>query len=91
MARLLCVVEATFLIEGRGLVLCPGIIPDGDERFHVGSLISLRCPDGSSFELPIRGLGLFSPPQPGSPLGVLLSNLSMDDVPVGTECWSVDE
>ncbi len=91
MGRLLFVIEATFLIEGRSLVLCPGIIPEGDERFSVGDLVQLRRPDGTSLNRPIRGLEFFSPPRPGSPLGVLIHDLSKMDVPDGTECWSVSE
>ncbi len=90
MARLLFVVEATFLIEGRGLVLCPGIIPEGDERFSAGDFVQLRRPDGTSLSYPICGLEFFSPPRAGSPFGVLLNDLSKNEVPIGIECWSVD-
>jgi hypothetical protein len=47
MARRLFVVEDTFLIQGRGLVPVPGIIPQGEERFTVGDSILLLRPDGS--------------------------------------------
>lgn len=42
MARLLFTVEDTFMIEGRGLVPVPGIIPEGNEKFMVGHSILLK-------------------------------------------------
>jgi hypothetical protein len=41
-ARCLFVVSDTFAIKGRGLVLIPGIKPEGDERFRVGDIVELR-------------------------------------------------
>jgi hypothetical protein len=46
MARRLFVVEDAFAIKDRGLVLVPGILPSGDERFRPGDRIRLRKPDG---------------------------------------------
>jgi translation elongation factor EF-Tu-like GTPase len=90
MARLLFTVEDTFMIEGRGLVPLPGIVPQGDEQFRVGDPISLKRPDGSEIEWTIGGLELLSPPPPQHYVVVLLKGLSKDDVPIGTEIWSVD-
>ena len=61
MARRLFTVEDTFSIRGRGLVLVPGIVPEGDERFRVGDRITLRRPDGSSIDTQIGGLELLDP------------------------------
>ena len=36
MGRRLFVVEDTFTIKGRGQVLVPGILPEGDECFRAG-------------------------------------------------------
>ena len=55
MARRLLVVEDSFFIKGRGLVLVPGIIPDGKERFGVGDSLSVKRPDGSCLEWKIGG------------------------------------
>lgn len=61
MARLLFTVEDTFVIRGRGLVMAPGIVPEGEGRFHVGDRITLRRPDGSYFDTQIGGLELLDP------------------------------
>jgi hypothetical protein len=55
------VVEDTFTIKGRGLVLVPGILPEGDERFRAGDPILLRKPDGSAIATTIGGLELLCP------------------------------
>jgi len=89
MARCLFAVEDTFTIRGRGLVLVPGIIPDGDERFRVGDRIVLRKPDNSSIDAQIGGLEMLSP-NPRHEVVILLKTLTKEDVPVGTEVWSSD-
>ncbi len=90
MARCLFTVEYTFLIEGRGLVPFPGIVPQGDEKFRVGDPIRLKRPDGSEIEWKIGGLELSSPLPPNKDVCVLLNGLGKGDVPIGTEVWSVD-
>jgi hypothetical protein len=90
MARLLFAVEDTFLIEGRGLVPVPGIVPQGDERFRVGDPIRLKRPDGSEIEWKIAGLEMLYPRPPQNDVAILLNGLGKDDVPIGTEIWSMD-
>jgi len=90
MARLLFTVEDTFLIEGRGLVPVPGIVPQGDEVFHVGDPIRLKRPDGSEIEWQIGGLEMLYPRPPQNDVCILLKGLNKDDVPIDTEVWSVD-
>jgi hypothetical protein len=90
MARRLFIVEDTFVIKGRGLVPVPGIVPQGEERFRVGDAILLMRPDGSSFAWQIGGLELISGGPPRDDVVVLLKGLGTEDVPVGTEVWSVD-
>lgn len=89
MARRLFTVEDTFEIRGRGLILVPGIIPEGDERFRVGDRITLRKSDGSSIESQIGGLELLHP-NPRHDVVIMLKGMVKADVPVGTEVWSVD-
>jgi hypothetical protein len=89
MARRLLTVEDTFAIRGRGLVLVPGIIPEGDERFRVGDRITLRRPGGSSVDTQIGGLELLDP-NPRRDVVIMLKGLAKGDVPVGTEVWSSD-
>ncbi len=89
MARRLFVVEDTFAIRTRGLVLVPGLVPVGAERFRSGDPIELRRPDGSALAATIGGLEMLSP-DPSRGLTLLISGMAKDDVPIGTEVWSVD-
>src|SRR5438105_385660 len=89
MARRLFVVEDTFAIKGRGLVLIPGILPEGEERFRTGDYIRLRKPDGSSTVTRIGGLELLCP-NPRRDVVIMLKDAATADVPIGTEVWSVD-
>jgi translation elongation factor EF-Tu-like GTPase len=89
MARLLFKVEDTFVIRGRGLVVVPGIVPGRDERFRIGDALQLKRPDGSESETTIGGLEMFTESmKPDIP--VLLKGLGKEDVPIGTEVWSID-
>jgi hypothetical protein len=90
MSRRLFVVEDRFEIRGRGLVLVPGINPEGDERFRVGERIALRKPDGTSVEAPIGGLEIPMSDNPSQGVLILLKTLTKEDVPAGTEVWSCD-
>ncbi len=90
MARLLFTVEDSFLIQGRGLVPVPGITPVGNERFYIGDGILLRRPDGTELNWQIGGIEMFNPPSKTFDVVILLKDLTKDDVPIGTEVWSVD-
>jgi hypothetical protein len=88
MPRLLFKVEDTFLIRARGVVLVPGIVPVGDEGFRIGDGLRLKRPDGTEVETTIDGLEMFTcTTKPDFP--VLLKGFGREDVPVGTEVWSV--
>jgi hypothetical protein len=90
MARRLFTVADTFVIRGRGLVPVPGIVPVDDERFRVGDPIQLRRPDGLVVHTRIGGLEMLDP-NPSNEVVILLKDLTKQDVPVGTEIWSVGE
>lgn len=90
MARRLFTIEDTFLIKGRGLVPVPGIVPQGEEVFRVGDPIRLKRPDDSTFDWQIGGLELLQGGPPRDDVIVLLKGLSKEEVPVGTEVWSID-
>jgi len=87
MARTLFTVEDAFTIRGRGTILVPGLIPQGDERFRVGDLVRLLRPDGSEVEKPIGGIDMFNVPAHGG--YAIVVALPKQEVPIGTEVWSV--
>jgi hypothetical protein len=89
-ARLLFVVQDTFTIKEQGLILHPGLIPEREEHFRIGDPILLRRPDGTALKWQIDGLGLIHTPKPCNEVPVFLKGLSKDDVPAGTECWTID-
>jgi hypothetical protein len=90
MARKLFIVEAVFAIEGRGVILAPGIVPEGSEKFRAGDAIELRLPDGTRNRTRIAGLDLPTP-NPRLVVAVLLpEEFGKDEVPIGTEVWSAD-
>ncbi len=86
MARRLFIVEDVFTIHRRGIVLVPGIVPQGDERFCIGDALRLRHPDGSELPATIDGIDLFNLDAHGGFAIVLV--LPKSEVPIGTEVWS---
>jgi hypothetical protein len=92
MARRLFIVEDAFSIKGRGLLPVPGIVPQGEERFRIGDPIVIKRPDGSRLEWTIGGIEMIlcTPPRPKTDVVILLKGLNKEDVPVGSEVWSVD-
>jgi hypothetical protein len=90
MARLLFTVTDRFYLPGRGVIPFPGFLPDKNERFRCGDPLVLKRPDGSEIQTRI---GSFEMPNPTPSPPVLLVNLlelNKDDVPIGTQVWSVD-
>lgn len=85
---LLSVVEDLFQIEGRGLIVVPGL-PDPSSTVPVlrrGSAVTLRRPDGSRIETFIRELEMINrrPPVPFTAF-LLPEGLTKSDIPIGTE------
>jgi hypothetical protein len=76
------------MIRGRGLVPVPGIVPVGEERFRAGDPLLLKRPDGTELRTTITSLEIMNP-NPRHEVVVLLKELTKEDVPVGTEVWSV--
>ena len=89
MARHLFTVSYSLAIRNRGVVILPGIIPVGDERFRVGDPLLLKRPDGSEIKTTISGLELFTCVT-NRDIPVLLNGIGKEEVPIGTEVWSVD-
>jgi hypothetical protein len=92
MPRCLYTVEASFFIKGRGLVLVPKIVPQEEKRLRVGDRVEIRRPDGSRLESCIGGIEIAhsSPPRPTCEAWILLRELTKEDVPIGSEIWSID-
>jgi hypothetical protein len=89
-ARLLFTVTDTFSIPGRGIVLIPELKPVGQERFKVGELLLLKRPDSAHDRVHIGGFEFAKKLGGKCELLVMLSGKMKEDVPVGTEVWSVD-
>jgi hypothetical protein len=91
--RLLFTVTDTFSIPGRGVVLLPELTPVGEERFRVGDPLKLRRPDGAEASVCIGGLEFLKSVKPKSKceLVIMLSGTRKEDIPIGTEVWSVDK
>jgi hypothetical protein len=88
---LLFTVTETFLIPGRGVVLLPELRPVGEEKFKIGDPLRLRRPNGAEDSVRIGGLEFLKPLEGNCQLVVMLLGVTQQDVPVGTEVWSVEE
>jgi hypothetical protein len=89
MKRLLLTVERTVLIPNRGLALMPGIVFQPDEEFCAGDPIVLLRPDGSAVIWRIGSLTVRTPSPWHNDVCIVLKHMTKEDVPVGTEVWSV--
>lgn len=84
--RRLMVVEDTFAIAGRGLVLAPGV-PLAEARSGPIS-VELERPDGTTARARARVEITFSSPPPKHHVAtVRLEGATKADVPIGTELW----
>ena len=89
MARLLFIVEDTFAIRGRGVVLVPGLASRDVDLIPIGSSLRLVPPDGSALAATLRGVERF----PSHSIGawpILVAGVEKADVPIGSEVWSAD-
>lgn len=92
-SRLLLVVEETFAITGRGLIVAPDVDlgAEGQRRITV----ELRRPDGTVVRAEaLAQVPMVSPLQPaGRRLRHMLrfAGLTKSDVPIGTEVWTTIE
>jgi hypothetical protein len=89
--RLLFTVTDVLSIPGRGVVLLPELTLVAEERLGVGTPLRLRGPDGIESIVPIGGLEfLKSPKRKKCELVIMLRDKKKEDIPIGTEVWSVD-
>jgi len=86
-------IEDLFQVTGRGLIVVPG--PLRSEVAGGADIpVELRRPDGSVLHARISLQHFFSSPPPpphiAAQWGCVLSGVTKDEVPVGTEVWSRD-
>jgi hypothetical protein len=89
MKRLLLTVTRTEVIRNRGLALMPGIVFQPDEEFCAGDPVVLLRPDGSAVIWRIGSLTVRTPSPWHNDVCIVLKHMTKEDVPVGTEVWSV--
>jgi hypothetical protein len=92
MARHLLTVEDVFTIKQRGLLIA-GFAVDELMRFpNVGQAVVLHRPDGSKIRATFTGIHFHLPKDDQHKLipDILVSGVTKEDVPCGTEVWTSD-
>ena len=86
--KLLCKVEDTFYISGRGCVIVPAI-PEGlDFRIRAKDQIELRTPEGRVLQTHIASVELAKRQNAPCRMAIMLAaDIAKQDVPTGTEVW----
>ena len=88
-ARLLLVVEDTFEIRDRGLIVAPDV--DLGPVVSHDVVVELRLPDGSSSRVDARAeVPMFNPPRATRHV-LRFPRLTKEAVPKGTEVWTSDD
>jgi hypothetical protein len=78
------IVVIAFEIEGRGCVICPGLLYVDNPAVRVGDHVDLLRPDGSEIRTSIRGIEMIrTTERKGLPL-LLPRDIHKNDVPPGT-------
>ena len=92
---LLFTISDSFMIEGRGCVLVPGLSTEaGSPNVKPGARIRLRTPTGKVINTCIRAIEFISYRQQPEIicLPILLPDgISKDDVPIGTEVILIED
>jgi hypothetical protein len=89
MSRRLIIVRRRLWVRDKGLSLEPGFAPIAGERILAGDRVVVRRPDGSTLETMIRGTSIDSS---GNAVGLLhlwLDLTNKNEVPIGSEIWSI--
>lgn len=86
-------VDATFWIEGRGLVLAALWVPDCEQTIRNGDRAELRAESGVSFRTAIKAIEMIRA-EPRSDGRKLLGLMMADELPAeiamkGTENWRI--
>lgn len=92
--RCLILVEDTFQVTGRGLVIVPG--PLREEVTGIGSLpVELRKPSGERVQARLTLTHTHqsppAPPELAKRWTSILRGVGKEDVPIGTEVWELEE
>jgi hypothetical protein len=88
MTKRLLVVEDAFLAGGRGVMVTPKITVDGDAAAPIA--VNLRRPDGTE-RAATAALQVAHIRGPLAPFAMVrLVDAGLEDVPVGTEIWTVE-
>lgn len=86
--RRLLVVEETFEIRGRGVIVAPFL--DASEAKRERFQVELRKPDGQIAHVSaFVQIPFFSPPSRVPRAQLMLFGVTKPDVPVGTEVWAI--
>jgi translation elongation factor EF-Tu-like GTPase len=90
--KLLCKVEDTFYISGRGCVIVPAI-PEGlDFRIRAKDQIELRTPEGRVLQTHIASVEFAKRQNAPCRMAIMLPvDIAKQDVPTGTEVWLLHE
>lgn len=89
--RCLFKVSDAIEIRGHGIALFPGIIAIDDEKYRIGTVVELHRPNGSVVQTKIAGIELGTPiPKDHSFIIILKEPSCKEDIPIGTEVWSVE-
>jgi hypothetical protein len=92
--RRLIIVTDIIKITGRGICPWP-VVPrelicsDSGERLKVGDPLELRRPDGSASRVKLCALEWPSPDR-GGPMLRFEASVAADEIPLGTEIWTVN-
>ena len=78
------VVEIAFEIEGRGCVVCPGLLYADNPAVRIGDQIDLLRPDGSEIRTSIRGIEMIRTTERKSLPLLLPSDIHKNEIPPGT-------
>jgi hypothetical protein len=90
MSRRLLVVRRRLWVRDKGLSLEPGFVSIVGERILAGAQVVIHRPDGSMLETMIRGTSTDSGANAGGLTRLWLDLTNKQDVPIGSEIWSID-
>jgi hypothetical protein len=87
---LLCTIEDTFQVSGRGLIVAP-LFPVSEYHFEANQRVRVVSPSGKSLECK----AFFQVPHQSPPAKVLsyccaLQEVAKENVPIGSQLWLIN-